>query len=107
MKDVWNKADCCPYTWKHKVTLFENNVWDKYTFLLREKRLLGDDNTTKRSYKKDPSKHKDRGGPTGKRRRIQSIVEVRSKNEFSTDNIASLDCNKSTMTSSKSSLASF
>ena len=26
VKDVWNKADCYPYTWKHKVTLFENNV---------------------------------------------------------------------------------
>ena len=105
--DVWNKADCCTYKRKHIVTLFEKNVWDKYTFLLREKCLPGDENTTKRSHKKDPSKHKDRGGPTGKRRRIQSIVEVPSKNEFSTDNIASLDCNKSTMTSSKSSLASF
>ena len=37
VKDVWNKADCCPYTRKHIVTLFEKNFWDKYTFLLREK----------------------------------------------------------------------
>ena len=58
VEDVWNKADCCPYTWKHIVTLFEKNVWDKYTFLLREKCLPGDENTTKRSHKKDPSKQK-------------------------------------------------
>ena len=49
VEDVWNKADCCPYTRKHIVTLFEKNVWDKYTFLLREKRLPGDENTIKRS----------------------------------------------------------
>ena len=49
VQDVWNKADCCPYTRKHIVTLFEKNVWDKYTFLLREKRLPGDENTIKRS----------------------------------------------------------
>ena len=102
VEDVWNKADCCPYTRKHIVTLFEKNVWDKYTFLLREKRLPGDENTTKRSHKKDPSKHKDRGDPTRKSRRIQSIAEVPTKNEFSTDNTASLDWNKSTMTRSKS-----
>ena len=103
VEDVWNKADWCPYTRKHIVTLFEKNVWDKYTFLLREKRLPGDENTTTRSHKKDPSKHKDRGDPTRKSRRIQSIAEVPTKNEFSTDNTASLDWNKSTMTRSKSS----
>ena len=56
--DVWNKADCCTYKRKHIVTLFEKNVWDKYTFLLREKCLPGDENTTERSHKKDPSKQK-------------------------------------------------
>ena len=71
--------------------MFEKNVWDKYTFLLREKRLLGDENTKKRSHKKDPSIHKDRGEPTRKSRQIQSTVEVRTKNEFRTDNTASLD----------------
>ena len=55
---------------------------------------------------RDPSKHKDRGEPAHKSRRIQSTVEVPTKNEFSTDNTASLDCNKSTMTRSKSSLVS-
>ena len=106
VEDVWNKADCCPYTRKHIVTLFEKNVWDKYTFLLREKRLPGDENTTKRSHKKDPSKHKDRREPTRKSRRIQSTAEVPTKNEFSTDNTTSFDCYKSTMTRSKSSLVS-
>ena len=91
MEDIWNKADYCPYTRKYIVTMFEKNVWDKYTFLLREKRLLGDENTKKRSHKKDPSIHKDRGEPTRKSRRIQSTVEVRTKNEFRTDNTASLD----------------
>ena len=86
--------------------MFEKSVWDKYTFLLREKCLPRDENTTKRPHKKDPSKHKDRGEPTRKSRRIQSIVEVPTKNEFSTDDTASLDCNKSTMTRSKSSLVS-
>ena len=76
VEDVWNKADCCLYTWKHIVTLFEKNVWGKYTFLLREKCSLGDENTTKRSHNKDPSKHKDRGEPTCKSRQIQSTVEV-------------------------------
>ena len=71
MEDVWNKADCCHYTRKHIVTLFEKNIWDKYTFLLREKRLPGDENTTKISHKKDPSKHKDRREPTRKSRQIQ------------------------------------
>ena len=74
--------------------------------MLREKRLPGDENTTKRSHKKDPSKHKDRGEPTRKSRRIQSTVEVPTKNEFSTDNTASLDRNKSTITRSKASLVS-
>ena len=55
MDDVWNKADCSPYTRKHIVTLFEKNFWDKYTLLLREKRLPGDEIATKRSHKKDPS----------------------------------------------------
>ena len=41
VEDVWNKADFCPYTHKHIVTLFEKNVWDKYTFLLREKTFTG------------------------------------------------------------------
>ena len=99
--DVWNKVDCCPYKRKHIATLFEKNVWDKYTFLLREKRLPGDENTTKRSHKKHSSKHKDRGEPTCKNRRIQSTVEVPTKNELSKDNTASLDCNKSTVTRSK------
>ena len=63
---VWNKADCCPYTLKHVVALFEKNVWDKNTILLREKRLAGEKDTKKRSHKKDPSKHKDRGEPTRK-----------------------------------------
>ena len=58
MEDVWNKTDCCPYTRKYIVTLFEKNVWDKYTFLLREKRLPGDENTTKRSLRKIPAKIK-------------------------------------------------
>ena len=82
MAEVWNKANCCPYTQKHIVTLFEKNVWDKYSFLLREKRLLGDENTTKRSHKKDPSKHKDRRESTRRSRRIQSTVEVPTKNEL-------------------------
>ena len=47
-------------------------------------------NTTKRSHKKDPSKHKDRREPTRKSGRIQSTVEVPTKNEFSTGNTASL-----------------
>ena len=71
------------------------SCWEK-------KRLPGDENTTKRSHKKDSSKHKDRGEPAHKSRRIQSTVEVPTKNEFSTDNTASLDCNKSTVTRSKS-----
>ena len=54
VEDVWNKADCCPYTRKHIVTLFEKNVWDKYTFLLREKRLPGDENTTRDLIRKIP-----------------------------------------------------
>ena len=106
VEDVWNKADCCPYFQKHIVTLFEKNVWDKYTFLLRKKPLPGDENTAKRSLKKDCSKHKDRGEPTQKSRRIQSTEKVPIKNEFSTDNTASLGCNKSTVTKSKSSLVS-
>ena len=93
MEDVWNKADCCPYTQKHIVTLFEKNAGDKYTFII------------KRSHKKDTSKHKDRGEPTHKSRRIQSTVDVPTKNGFST-NTASLDCNKSTIARSKSSLES-
>ena len=105
VEDVWNKADCCPYTQKHIATLFEKNVGDKYTFLLREKRLPRDENTTKRSHKKDTSEHKDRGEPTHKSRRIQSTVDVPTKNGFST-NTASLDCNKSTIARSKSSLES-
>ena len=50
--------------------------------------------------------NKRQGEPTHKSRQIQSTVEVPTKNEFSTDNTASLDCNKSTMTRSKSSLVS-
>ena len=51
--DVWDKADCCPHTRKHIVTLFEKNAWNKYTYLMRENHLPRDNNTTKRSYQKD------------------------------------------------------
>ena len=98
---IWELAkiveDCCPYSQKHIVALFEKNVWDKYTFLLREKRLPGDESTIKRSHKRDRSKHKDRGEPTRKSRQIQSTEEVATKNEFSTDNTASFGCIKSTI----------
>ena len=69
VEDVLNKSDCCPYTRKHIVTLFDRNVWDKCTFLLREERLQGDENTTKSSHKKDPIK-RNRRETTRKSRRI-------------------------------------
>ena len=40
------------------------------------------------------------------RKTFQSTVEVPTKNEFSRDNTASLDCNKSTMSRTKSLLVS-
>ena len=107
VQDVWDAADCCPYRRKHIVKLFEKNVWNKYTYLLREKHLPGDENTSKRSHKKDPTKHKDKGEPTRKSRRIQTseTFEIPSNEEVSTDNITSVVCNKSTTTTTRSKVS--
>ena len=104
VEGIWNKADCCPYSRKHIVTLFEKNVWDKYYFLMREKHLPGDENIIKRSHKKDPSKHKDRGEPTRKSRRIQSTIPSPTVQEFKSNDTGTPDT--STMTRSKISLSS-
>ena len=37
-EDIWNKADCCPFTFKHITELFERGIWQKYLCLKREKR---------------------------------------------------------------------
>ena len=68
--DIWTAADCCPYSRKHIVTLFEKQIWDTYKYLLREKCLPGDKTVMKRSHKKETSKIKDRGEPVQKSKRI-------------------------------------
>ena len=27
IEDIWNKADCCPFTFKHTAELFERDIW--------------------------------------------------------------------------------
>ena len=48
---LWEKADCCPFSWQHVVKLFEKEVWSKYSYLKREKKLPGISSTKKRSHR--------------------------------------------------------
>ena len=58
--DIWNKADCCPFTQKHISKLFEQKVWKPYLYLRCEKHLPGGDTSwLKQSHKKDPTKIKE------------------------------------------------
>ena len=61
VEDIWNKADCCPFTQKHISKLFEQEVWKPYLYLQHEKHLPGGGTAgLKRSHKKDPTKVKQR-----------------------------------------------
>ena len=52
VEEVWNNADCCPYTFKYIAKLFDKEIWQKYLFLKRENYLPGSANLGKRSHKK-------------------------------------------------------
>ena len=56
VEDIWNKADCCPYTFKHIADLFDKDIWQRYLYLKREKHLPGEQGGQKRSHKKNPEK---------------------------------------------------
>ena len=58
---IWNDADCCPYTPRHIIAIFERDVWSVYLYLNREGHLPGAPSSAtnkKRSHKKDPTKTK-------------------------------------------------
>ena len=59
VEDIWNKADCSPYTFKHIAKLFDKDIWQRYLYLKREKHLPGEQGAQKRSHhKKNPTKVK-------------------------------------------------
>ena len=58
VEQIWNKADCCPSTFKHIKSLFMTDIWEKYLYLIREKQLPGDQTGKKRSHKKNAAKVK-------------------------------------------------
>ena len=66
--EIWEKADCCPYTRRHVTSLFDKHVWQQYQKLLREKTLPGEVSTKKRSHK--ATKRKKKVTPTRKSSRL-------------------------------------
>ena len=51
IEDIWNKADCCPFTFKHIAELFERDIWQKYLYLKQEKYLPEEHAVQKRLHK--------------------------------------------------------
>ena len=51
IEDIWNKADCCPFTFKHIAELFERDIWQKYLYLKQEKHLPVENAVQKRLHK--------------------------------------------------------
>ena len=56
--EIWDKADCCPYSVKQIKNAFEQHIWQKYLYLKREKCLPGHHLAEKRSHKKSSQKPK-------------------------------------------------
>jgi len=112
VQKIWIDADCCPYSDVYIAnTLFKKEVWDKYLYLLREKRLpektLQQD-TRKRSHKKNPSKPNKYGNqPKRKSSRYESSSDtistaVLEKNDsvIPSDNVYTVDLDSSDIDSS-------
>lgn len=63
LEEIWEKADCCPFTMKYIARLYDQEIWKPYLHLRREKCLPGsgaESIGSKRSHKKDPAKTKER-----------------------------------------------
>ena len=57
VENIWNNADCCPFSEKHIGKLFEQTIWEPYIYLRREKHLHNQSlKGPKPSQKKDPTK---------------------------------------------------
>ena len=70
VEKIWNDADCCPFTFKHIVKVFNKEIWETYKHLQREKCLPGVEGLGKRSHKKDPAKAKKYDEPQRKSSRF-------------------------------------
>ena len=79
--EIWEKADCCPYTWQHVASLFDKQVWQTYRSLLREKTLPGKVGTNKRSHK--AKKRKKNVTPTRKssRSNVSELCTSKTNND--------------------------
>ena len=39
VEHIWSKADCCPFSKKYIMKLFDQNIWKPYLYLRRERHL--------------------------------------------------------------------
>ena len=68
-KDIWNKADCCPFSRNTIFSTFEKTVWRRYQNLKKEKQFP-EESGVKRSHKQDPSKISIQKKPTRRSKRL-------------------------------------
>ena len=103
VEDIWKKADCCPFSRKHIMTLLVTNIWQQYCFLLRENHLSSETNVKKRSHKKNPDKPKEHHEPIRKSKRLDPFAIVNETSISITKNSAEVEkASSSTTTSTRS-----
>ena len=94
VENIWSKADCCPFSKKYIMKLFDQNIWKPYLYLRRQRHLSSSVPVgQKRSHKKDPSKVKVITEPVRKSSRgnminVDAIWPVdRMENESSSESV--------------------